>query len=492
MTQIIKKNYTILCICFIVSFLILLFFAKSVSPLTLYEGGDSCVFKQMGLIILQGKTPYVDLFDHKGPILYFINALGLWLGGRWGLFALCVLNFSLVLYYWKKISCLYVSYVVSIFAILFAIALYIIAIEDGNQTEDWSLLPLSYSLYLSLKMQKKELIPSKIEFYLMGISAGLLLFIRANNAALLVCSFTLIIYLLYTHKLYKTILNGFIFTLGGILSVAILLFAFFYIRYGQNGLEQMLYGTFIFNITAYDSYSSRSDFAFFFLNNMIYKMFILFGIILCIQAYVNNKGKVGNVVTTSFIVGSFIFCFYTLGRRSYNHYLITILPLYLYTACYSIRNRCQQYLLYTFIVIYIFLSPILDKIAVVKGILKNNDIVFFQKADSLIKTIEDVDKCCIWNYNAGFQGIAFLQRNNITQCNRIILPFQIDMSDYLRKTEINKLKSVRPKYILINLAKTAFYYTNAYYSKEDSVYIKQNYIRKDSINGELIVLERRK
>ena len=50
-------------------------FAVNISPFTIYEGCDSCVFKQMGLAILSGKTPYLDLFDHKGPVIYFINAL---------------------------------------------------------------------------------------------------------------------------------------------------------------------------------------------------------------------------------------------------------------------------------------------------------------------------------------------------------------------------------------------------------------------------------
>ena len=73
MTHIIKKECAIIGICFIVSFITLLLFAISVSPISLFEGYDSCVFKQMGLAILQGKTPYVDLFDHKGPLIYFYN-----------------------------------------------------------------------------------------------------------------------------------------------------------------------------------------------------------------------------------------------------------------------------------------------------------------------------------------------------------------------------------------------------------------------------------
>ncbi len=37
---------------------------------------DSAVYQYIGHLILAGKVPYVDAFDHKGLYLYFINALG--------------------------------------------------------------------------------------------------------------------------------------------------------------------------------------------------------------------------------------------------------------------------------------------------------------------------------------------------------------------------------------------------------------------------------
>ena len=38
---------------------------------------DSSVFLYIGKRMLEGKLPYRDLFDHKGPILYLIEVLGL-------------------------------------------------------------------------------------------------------------------------------------------------------------------------------------------------------------------------------------------------------------------------------------------------------------------------------------------------------------------------------------------------------------------------------
>ncbi len=40
-------------------------------------GSDESIFLYGGRIINLGLTPYVDLFDHKGPLLYFLNSVGL-------------------------------------------------------------------------------------------------------------------------------------------------------------------------------------------------------------------------------------------------------------------------------------------------------------------------------------------------------------------------------------------------------------------------------
>ena len=62
--------------------LFLLIFSWSTSPLYQTYGGDSPFFQIIGLGITQGKVPYVDLFDHKGPVPFFMNALVVLLHGH--------------------------------------------------------------------------------------------------------------------------------------------------------------------------------------------------------------------------------------------------------------------------------------------------------------------------------------------------------------------------------------------------------------------------
>jgi 4-amino-4-deoxy-L-arabinose transferase-like glycosyltransferase len=51
---------------------------------------DSSIFLFIGNKILHGQFPFRDWYDHKPPLIFYINALGLWLGGgsRWGVWFL--------------------------------------------------------------------------------------------------------------------------------------------------------------------------------------------------------------------------------------------------------------------------------------------------------------------------------------------------------------------------------------------------------------------
>jgi hypothetical protein len=53
-------------------------------PLNNFPNDDSAVFLYIGRGILKGQVPYLDIWDHKGPLLYFIDALGIWIYGLWG------------------------------------------------------------------------------------------------------------------------------------------------------------------------------------------------------------------------------------------------------------------------------------------------------------------------------------------------------------------------------------------------------------------------
>ena len=148
------------------------------------------------------------------------------------------------------------------------------------------------------------------------------------------------------------------------------------------------------------------------------------------------------MIITLFIAGSFLFCFYTIGRNLFEHYLISILPLYVFATCYAFKDSVNKYVLCSFVSIFCSLIYIYNHIGHIMFSQKKEDIVLCQKSDSFVRSVGNIGKQDVWNYNTGFDGIDFLQRNYITQCNKIVLHFQLECSDYLRKTDTNKLESV--------------------------------------------------
>ena len=70
--------------------LIILFYffhSFTASPLFVGYGYDREVFRYFGMLIYNGGIPYVDAFDHKPPVIYFLYFFGhIFNAGPWGAF----------------------------------------------------------------------------------------------------------------------------------------------------------------------------------------------------------------------------------------------------------------------------------------------------------------------------------------------------------------------------------------------------------------------
>ena len=72
----------------------------STSPLYPYcFGSDSAQFQTIGKAWAASVLPYQGLFDHKGPLIFLINALGYALSGnKYGVYFLQILFFAMTLH----------------------------------------------------------------------------------------------------------------------------------------------------------------------------------------------------------------------------------------------------------------------------------------------------------------------------------------------------------------------------------------------------------
>ena len=72
-----------------------------------YCGYDSAIFQTIGKYWAQGSVPYRDLFDHKGPLIFFIDMLGYWLHGRAGILVPQTVSLAATLFFLYKLGRVY-------------------------------------------------------------------------------------------------------------------------------------------------------------------------------------------------------------------------------------------------------------------------------------------------------------------------------------------------------------------------------------------------
>lgn len=144
---------------------------------------DSSVFLYVGDRVLAGDIPYKDVWDHKGPLIYYINALGLEISGgsRWGVW---LIEWIFV------VAAAWIGYCLmerafgglpAILASGFFLSGLSAVLHGGNMTEEYA-LPLQFSLLWFFYRNLKS--PKWLLFFLIGVFAALSFSLRPNIIAI--------------------------------------------------------------------------------------------------------------------------------------------------------------------------------------------------------------------------------------------------------------------------------------------------------------------
>ena len=100
-----QKQWKIILFCFALSALFLLICTKSSFLYPINDWNDSNCFFTVGKGMMQGKVPYRDLFEQKGPLLYFIHGLASLISfdSFLGVFFFEILSFGIFLWFSYRI-----------------------------------------------------------------------------------------------------------------------------------------------------------------------------------------------------------------------------------------------------------------------------------------------------------------------------------------------------------------------------------------------------
>jgi hypothetical protein len=154
------------------------------NPFHSYPGRDAGIFMYVGSLILKGKVPYLDVWENKGPLVFYINALGLSLGdgSRWGIW---FMEFLFLL------GATWLCYSLIHFAMgklpaLIGVSLMVSAAENvlqgGNYSEEYSVLFSCLALWAFVRGVGDS--KNKLFDVLIGLSLGFNVLLRPNNISM--------------------------------------------------------------------------------------------------------------------------------------------------------------------------------------------------------------------------------------------------------------------------------------------------------------------
>jgi hypothetical protein len=161
--------------------------ATQTYPLT---SRDSGVFLYVGWRVLNGAIPYLQVWDHKPPVIYYLNALGLALtpNSTWGVWGVEVVSLMIAAafgyYLFKRLYGLFPAIFISFLWIFSAFFL----LSGGNLTTEYA-LPFQFALlwlFYRAENQPRYIRTAGYGWYgfALGAVTSLLFFTRQNEMAI--------------------------------------------------------------------------------------------------------------------------------------------------------------------------------------------------------------------------------------------------------------------------------------------------------------------
>jgi len=289
---------------------------------------DSSMFIYFGRGMNNGLIPYVDMFDHKGPVLFIINQLGNLLGfghDEFGIWLLQTIFYLITIIIWYKIGKMLTSNKLLIsMGLIYSSIIAANTFEGGNLSEDYALVFISLALLYFIKILFTD-VSNKLDLYIIGVMAGLVFFTRANMVAVWVVFPSYLIFKAVRKENVDILKQVCYVFLGGITVVGLILLWSII----QNNTYEMLYQSLIFNFkyagqATFERKLAATRFFMTFYNNFGISGFMAV-FLLSIPVIKSKKTK----ILSFLLIILTALNFYTIIMSGFNflHYTTTFLPM---------------------------------------------------------------------------------------------------------------------------------------------------------------------
>jgi len=176
---------------------------------------DSGIFMYFGSRILKGDIPFRDLWDHKPPLIFYIDALGLLINpSAWGVWILELAGLILSTFFLFEVLRRELSLSSVFLALAGMLANVVIVIEGGNLTEEFGFPFQCLALWIFYSQVVRPKKDSPRAWVLMGASMGLALMLKQTLIGIWIAIVLYSIYQYFRGERLITIKSFFLFAGG--------------------------------------------------------------------------------------------------------------------------------------------------------------------------------------------------------------------------------------------------------------------------------------
>ena len=143
---------------------------------------DTAVFQTVGYMMKRGYLPYVDSFDHKGPLLYLIHYLGSLIDTNSGVSIFQIINYFFTFFFAYKIARFKLNRPEAIFSVLVGCMILLNNHKEVADVEEFSMGFICISLYIFLDYLFNNKTTYK-RIFLAGLCCGAVFLIKMNQVA---------------------------------------------------------------------------------------------------------------------------------------------------------------------------------------------------------------------------------------------------------------------------------------------------------------------
>ena len=405
---------------------------------------DASIFEYFGYAMSHGQRMYLELFDHKGPVIFLINYLGYSIGASLGIKILYIASLMIFFYIGYYISRLFTGIRNSFVVLVITFIIFESFFEGGWGLEGYILPCLTYSLYIFLKYFLEDKI-NKYEIILSGFSFAVVLFTKANMIGIwLIFSLLVTIKLIY-QKQFSIFLKYIALFITGSALFIVPLCCFLWF---QGSLKEMFYQSVVMNFiySKESGYLTVMEMIKWYMNQVNVLQLNLMIVIAMIAVWKQYGIKI------LFYNGAFIFCLMLalISKRAYLHYLIVLIPLfipYISVAINKFMNKSSllYFLIFTIGLVFIYWGSIYG----IKGRVTNRSIDYSVKekevADYIHQHTNEQDRI----YSHRLNGIIYLYSERLSSTKFFFVPSLKDetpiIDSFKESFEVNF-----PKYIVFD------------------------------------------